>query len=379
MNEINDNLLIHLHVPKTGGTTMRSLVRRQFDRSKIKEIYPHFGMADSINQIHDMTPEEKTAINCLQGHFVYGVHVYFQRPVQYIAMLRDPVEHIISTYYYIKGDPNHPYYQELTTNNITLDNFHEWRSQYFTELNNSQTRYMAGVASRELLPEDLEAAKKNVREQFALVGLTERFDESVFLLNKTLAWNIVTYRSQNVTAVRPKQKELPHDLIQRIRENNKLDVELYNFTVELFNQKIEELEAETKLELAKFIQNRKSFDFIYDFGKSMLSEQFIDWIVNVGSCRVYLFGAGEAGKLAHNVINEMNNRLGLNIEIQAFIDNDPQKWGQYLLGTQVKGVDSIDHSIADHIVIASMYADDIEKQLLEVKIPENKIIFSLIR
>mgnify|MGYP001263403407 CR=1 FL=1 len=75
---LNENeLFIHLHIPKTAGTTMLNIIRRQFDPVRSAEIYPYWGMRDSINQIHDLPEELKKRLLCLQGHFVYGVHSYF--------------------------------------------------------------------------------------------------------------------------------------------------------------------------------------------------------------------------------------------------------------------------------------------------------------
>ena len=45
-------------------------------------------------------------------------------------MMRDPAELNISSYFYVMGNPKHPYNKEFIENNITLDNLHELSAPY---------------------------------------------------------------------------------------------------------------------------------------------------------------------------------------------------------------------------------------------------------
>ena len=76
------------------------------------------------------------------------------------------------------------------------------------------------VASR-LERGDLELAKRNL-DDFLLVGLTERFDESFIMLRRALGWRLPMYAARNVgRATNGSAPERPSELaIELIRERN---------------------------------------------------------------------------------------------------------------------------------------------------------------
>jgi len=106
------------------------------------------------------------------------------------------------------------------------------------EMDNSQTRAIAGDVGtpyRECTPEMLETAKRNIAAHFAWVGVTERFDESVVLLERTFGWRDVRYVSANVHrgAAPPTDAEL-----ELVRNANPLDLDLYAHACRLLGDRI---------------------------------------------------------------------------------------------------------------------------------------------
>jgi len=103
---------------------------------------------------------------------------------------------------------------------------------------NMQTRQLAGAAlddpafgrcSRALL----DAAMVNVAEHIEFTGLMERFEESVVLLGEAFNWRNIGYVPVNVWGS-PTPTELKPQTIARIRSENELDLELYEFVTERF-------------------------------------------------------------------------------------------------------------------------------------------------
>ena len=85
--------------------------------------------------------------------------------------------------------------------------------------------------------QDLEDAKENLRKYF-LLGLTERFDESITLMKRVLGWRIPFYFSWNVSKNKKPRKEIQENTLKIIAEKNNLDLELYTFAVDLFNKQV---------------------------------------------------------------------------------------------------------------------------------------------
>ena len=84
----------------------------------------------------------------------------------------------------------------------------------------------------------LARAKNNLQEAFDVVGLAERFDETLLLLKNAFHWRHIFYVKLNVTRVRPQQNEVPPETQRLIQEHNQLDLELYRHAQELFTEQL---------------------------------------------------------------------------------------------------------------------------------------------
>jgi hypothetical protein len=124
------------------------------------------------------------------------------------------------------------------------------------ELDNGQTRIISGVWRAEDPPSDmLEIAKRNLREHFVVVVITERFDESLILMKRRLGWRWVCYRKENVTPSRISKSALSKNTLKLIQKSNGKDLELYAFAKQLFEETIEEVgrSFESKLRMFRLL------------------------------------------------------------------------------------------------------------------------------
>jgi hypothetical protein len=176
-------------------------------------------------------------IKCLQGHACFGqVHPLFNKSYTYITILRNPIERIISLYCRHGGAKNMTLKQFVTDKNF----------QFATE--STQTRYTSAVN-----PPNLKKAKENLNKYFTVVGITDMFDESIFLMKKNLSWGKIDYTKKNITSNRPTQEEIPEEVINIIKEKNSLDIKLYNYAKNNLKNQIRALDSKSKQELDKFI------------------------------------------------------------------------------------------------------------------------------
>lgn len=217
---VNSNsLVIFIHIPKTGGTTLTNLILRE---------YPNHFFYD-VNK-YDIYPKgvspfkiEISKADCLWGHFLFGAHAYIsQRPFTYITMMRDPIEQVLSYFFSTLRNPQHPEYNKFL--NIDFKDYID-SEEFFTSTSNIQTRYISG----NFVNPDLSLAKENINKYFSVVGLTEFFDDSVLLMKNKLYWGDIKYQKENVNTKRPLQSDFPKEIIDKIREKNLLDLELYQY------------------------------------------------------------------------------------------------------------------------------------------------------
>lgn len=255
-----DKSIIFIHIPKTAGSTLDVIMMRQYER---KLIFPlDLPVQKSIAEFKKLPEARKREIKVIHGHMRFGLHEYFPQPCTYITILRDPIERVISHYYYILRTPDHEFHNEVTSKNMSLKDY--VGSRMTTELDNAQLRILYGVEATgngfgqcsigfgQCSTEMLESVKKNIREHFAVVGLTERFDETLILLKRAFGWKPPYYIKQNVTKNRPLKEEISKDTLNLIEKYNELDIELYRYVEEMFEKIINQSGHLYALELKQF-------------------------------------------------------------------------------------------------------------------------------
>lgn len=205
-----DNLLIFMHIPKTGGTTLSSIIQNQYDNNIV------------LTEHTDMNVEEIEKSNSLMGHFYFGIHDNFSKPCTYITMMRDPVELITSLYFYIKETALHPDHSEVSK--MSFDEFIHFKEYNY---HNLQTRYFC-----EGQTPSLEQAKETLCTHFTVVGIAEMFNDSLSLMKHCLKWKDIEYQKVNVNKNRPSKEDLPADTLSDIIKYNSLDIELYEYAKE---------------------------------------------------------------------------------------------------------------------------------------------------
>jgi len=172
------------------------------------------------------------------GHFSYGIHRHFSQECAYMTILRDPLERVLASFRWMIRRPGHPYYDPRSG---------DWGLEAFVSnpeqkgaVENGQTRLIAGVESEDIdvNEEHLRNAKRNL-EHFVLVGLTERFDDSLLLLHKTLGWRYPFYVSRNRSPDWTQRIPVSEGTIEMIQASNQLDYCLYEFASGMLNKSIQ--------------------------------------------------------------------------------------------------------------------------------------------
>jgi len=229
-------ILIFLHIPKAGGNTLKSILNEQYREDERLRIYtyPHFSKDKGIERLKKLSIEEKSKLKLIYGHFAFGIHKYLSAEAKYITFLRNPVDRIISHFYYVK---KHNVKEHIK--NMEGDTFEEYLEkglQY--ELNNGMTRLLCSEEKIQkgstVTRDDLETAKRNIEKYFSFVGVLEEFHKGLMILNNMLGWgNALIYKRKNVTE-HPKREEFPKHVINKIIQMNKLDIELYKYVRETY-------------------------------------------------------------------------------------------------------------------------------------------------
>lgn len=236
-----EEAVIFLHLPKTAGTTVNRLIEWEYRLSEMYSIDPVL-FKWSAAHLRKLPAGRLKKIRMFKGHMVFGLHEVLSQPATYITVLRDPVDRVISAFYFMRSYKLHPLYWKLRRNNWTLEDFVR---RYQRE--NVQAKVVAGSEyDAPCTPEILEKAKQNLRRHFTVVGLSERLEESLALMKLRFGWKLASYSSFNVTRSRPKKDDLPKATLDLIREKNAFDIELYQCAREIFENALKRNATEVK-------------------------------------------------------------------------------------------------------------------------------------
>lgn len=223
--------VIFLHIPKTAGLTLYGIFDRLYGRARI---YTFVGgrqrLEQSLHTFTALSEAQRSAFQLIRGHVPFGIHEMLTKSFTYVTFLRDPVQRVISHYYYVRNNPNHLLYETVTSQNMSLETYVLSGINY--ELDNGQTRQLAGVTDEVAYgacdKDLLEQAKANLETYFPVAGLTERFDESLLLMRYFLGWQKYPYYvPQNVSHRKPVRSEIPAQTVKLIARYNELDSALY--------------------------------------------------------------------------------------------------------------------------------------------------------
>lgn len=226
--------IIFLHIPKTGGTTLQEIISRNYVPEMV------FRFHDSNLQLwkaefEQLSEDARNQRKIFLGHTCFGIHQFLPPPSTYITLVRDPVERILSHYYYVLSTPDHYLHSKIVTDKISIK---EYVCCGIMEVDNFQTRLISGVldevAFGQCTVEMLEIAKKNIQQYFSVVGLMKQFDKSLLLLKKKLRWKRVFYVKRNVTSYRCPKDSLAKDILQAIERSNQIDIALYTYAQKQF-------------------------------------------------------------------------------------------------------------------------------------------------
>lgn len=233
----NQPLILYLHIPKAGGTTLGEFIYNQCQNGDQVEdglikngVFfmgeGFFRESETAFSPHIQNSLRRQDLRAVMGHFAFGLHEYIEKPFQYLTILRHPVKRVISLFHYLELEGK-----------MSLEDFAN--SPPYREIDNDQTRRIAGINPEigKVTEKNLEKAKANLREHFAVVGTTERFDETLVLLKQKLNWTKeVSSFPRNVT--NKKTDSISQTAVKAIENRNLFDLELHSFANQLMDEMI---------------------------------------------------------------------------------------------------------------------------------------------
>ncbi len=239
MSSDSNPLLFYIHVPKTAGTTMKMIIEWLYRWPEIFWVNKAQPIEEKVNQLNE---KQIRNLKIVAGHRPYGMHQYFPaEDYQYFTFIREPVDRVISQYYYLKRSPKHKLYPYVNNPNYSLKRLIE--ENHFQNFN-IQTHWLTGMPKSYFQEghqnqETIDLALDNIKRDFAFVGLNDHFDEGLVILKRLFGWSTPFYAMKNVTKSRDKQADFSQETIDLIKEKNQMDVRIYDYCRNNFFETLE--------------------------------------------------------------------------------------------------------------------------------------------
>jgi len=215
--QINNEIWLVIHTPKTAGTSLRWALEKHFGKSKVIRDYgPDSVVTSDVVRNHLYRGDEPKGSECLVkeisneekkvliGHFPLQKYVRYFEARNIITFVRDPLVRMCSEY------------RHRNKNGSFTGTFSEFLQR--PAYQNLQSRLLAGISEE------------------SFIGVTENYCESLQYLNHVNGWDLST-RKKNVGRRGGGGKfanNLPVHELDLFYRMNAEDVDLYQFATQRF-------------------------------------------------------------------------------------------------------------------------------------------------
>lgn len=174
-------ILVFLHISKTAGSTVRRILQESFGQGLI-ELYDSLSMRAFTQKESIFLGETFANCQCMTSHnFCLPLKAQEGGKVSLLpfTFLRNPVERVISEYYYALSRSQRGLIKRQVPNN-----FIDW---FQKDLDNKGFRISSNLQRDIIAYGDTSVALTRIKGELLFTGITERFDESLVLLRQILS------------------------------------------------------------------------------------------------------------------------------------------------------------------------------------------------
>jgi hypothetical protein len=224
--------LLFEHVPKCAGTAAMKYLERQYARRRTYTVYDR--RPNECETFQRMPADERHRYDLVIGHGAHRLLDWCAPDAVTATVLRQPVDRIVSHYYYVLEQHDHHLHDTVVGRKMSLRDYVE--SGVSDELRNYMTCRFLGVSPTEAERDpgrSVDRAWEILQSRYRVVGVVERLPPAMeairTAIGATAAW---TNTRTNTTVGRRPIDSIAAEDRRAIADRNALDVELYRRAAE---------------------------------------------------------------------------------------------------------------------------------------------------
>jgi hypothetical protein len=217
--------LLFSHIPKCAGTSIADYLASNYRPSEVFSIQRSHDRGETLWE--NLPSTQRAQYRLLIGHTAHGVRDTFHRDAFRLTVFREPVDRIVSHYYFAKSTPSHYLHERIHASGMSLYDYVK------SDLSVETTNYYAwhfGDFSPEASNNDPLGTADKVEQilvaQYSLIGFTDALDPAMTAVATnckfTFPWK---QRRMNTTGART--SSIDEKVRDAITERNRADVRLY--------------------------------------------------------------------------------------------------------------------------------------------------------
>lgn len=237
-------LLYYMHIFKNAGNTMREvlwrnrgagefidvMLYRRLDRRRRPQTFE--SPDEDVTELRDLITDNISVLSYVAADVPFGIHRYVSRPVRYLTVLREPVDRLIS-YWYFAYNARH----DARPQRSMWDVIEEYDCDVYAavekggliQYSNDQTRCILGSEKIVLDGDDLRAAQDLIAGSYDLVGTVAGLGDFMRVLADRDGWRPDWAVPRLNAGDRSDRSILPAKAIAAFAELNQLDAALYRW------------------------------------------------------------------------------------------------------------------------------------------------------
>jgi len=216
--------LILIHLPKTGGASVRATAERNYPQSQTLHA-PGGSSRDERAWLLDIAPRQLQRTKLICGHLRYGLHELLEQDCEYSTIIRHPAERIRSLYRWLSDNPR------PKTDRFIAGGFEAFAlGDCISDLDNGQTRMLATMQdvagdppTRAVNDNDFELAIGRL-DRMPVVGTADNHRRYLDRLAAKYQWS-----DTDLPHIHKAHHQLDRDedLMDEIARRNSYDLSLY--------------------------------------------------------------------------------------------------------------------------------------------------------